>query len=141
MLVGARDSLSAAKLPHREGHHGVAASRAYYAMFYVAEAFLLSKVLAFSKHSAVHSAFGEHFVRTGIVPADLHRALIHGMEVRLTGGYDYTKEVSPEEAEEQITNAGHFLEAANKILGPIPDSESAESSPLDDSGKCHPPSR
>ncbi len=38
LLVGARDSLSAAKLLHREGYHGFAASRAYYAMFYVAEA-------------------------------------------------------------------------------------------------------
>jgi uncharacterized protein (UPF0332 family) len=74
LLVGPRDSLSAAKLLHREGHPGFAASRAYYAMFYLAEAFLLGKGLAFSKHSAVHAAFGEHFVRTGIVPADLHRA-------------------------------------------------------------------
>ena len=127
LLVGARDSLSAARLLHREGHHGFAASRAYYAMFYVAEAFLLSKGLAFSKHSAVHAAFGEHFVRTGEVPAELHRALIHGMELRLTGDYDYTKEVSPEEAVEQIGNAEHFLEAATRILGPIPDSESAGS--------------
>jgi uncharacterized protein (UPF0332 family) len=126
LLVGARDSLSAARLLHREGHHGFAASRAYYTMFYVAEAFLLGKGLAYSKHSAVHAAFGEHFVRTGIVPAELHRALIHGMEVRQTGDYDYMKEVSREEAVEQIANAEHFLEAAAKILGPIPDSESTE---------------
>ncbi len=127
LLLGARDSLSAAKLLHREGYHGFAASRAYYAMLYVAEVFLLGKDLAFSKHSAVHAAFGEHFVRTGVVPAELHRALIHGMEVRQTGDYDYTKEVSAEEAVEQIANAERFLEAATKILGPIPDSESAES--------------
>jgi uncharacterized protein (UPF0332 family) len=93
LLVGARDSLSAARLLHREGHHGCAASRAYYTMFRVAEAFLLVKGLAFSKHSAIHAAFGEHFVRTGIVPAELHRASIHGMEVRQTGDYDYMKEV------------------------------------------------
>jgi uncharacterized protein (UPF0332 family) len=127
LLAEARDSLSAARLLHREGYNGFAASRAYYAMFYVAEAFLLGKGLAFSKHSAVHAAFGEHFARTGIVPADLHRALIHGMEVRQTGDYDYTKEVSPEQALEQIANAEHFLEAATEILEPIPDSESAES--------------
>lgn len=89
--------------------------------------FCWGKGLAFSKHSAVHAAFGEHFVRTGIVPAELHRYLIHGMELRLTGDYDYTKEVSAEEADEQIANAEQFLEAATKILGPIPDSESAES--------------
>ena len=117
LLAGARESLSAARILRQEGHYGFAASRAYYAMFYLAEAFLLGKGLAFSKHSAVHAAFGEHFVRPGIVPAELHRALIHGMEVRLTGDYDYMKEVSAEEADEQIANAQQFLKAATKILG------------------------
>jgi uncharacterized protein (UPF0332 family) len=127
LLVGARESLSAARLLYREGHYGFAASRAYYAMFYVAEAFLLAKGLAFSKHSAVHAAFGEHFVKTGIVPAGLHRALIHGMEVRQAGDYDYMTEVSPEEAGEQIANAQQFLESATKILGSIPNSGSIKS--------------
>ena len=53
--------------------------------------------------------------------------MIHGMEVRLTGDYDYTKEVSAEEAVEQIANAEQFLEAAKKTLGPAPNSESNES--------------
>jgi uncharacterized protein (UPF0332 family) len=127
LLVGARESLSAAKLLHREGHHGFAASRAYYAMFYVAEAFLLGKGLAFSKHSAVHAAFGEHFVRTGILSAELHRALIHGMEVRQTGDYDYMNRVSPEDAGQQIANAELFMEAAAKFLESIPHSASDES--------------
>ncbi|MGO8815459.1 MAG: HEPN domain-containing protein [Terriglobia bacterium] len=126
LLAGARESLSAAQLLHQAGHHGFAASRAYYAMFYVAEAFLLGKGLAFSKHSAVHAAFGEHFVRTGILPAGLHRALIHGMEVRQTGDYDYMNDVSPEEAEEQIMNAEKFLDAAAKLLGSISHSDSDE---------------
>ena len=124
LLAGARESLSAARILRQEGHYGFAASRAYYAMFYLAEAFLLGKGLAFSKHSAVHAAFGEHFVRPGIVPAELHRALIHGMEVRLTGDYDYMKEVSAEEADEQIANAQQFLKAATKILGRTLGSES-----------------
>jgi uncharacterized protein (UPF0332 family) len=120
LLRKAEDSLSAAQLMQENGYHEFAASRAYYAMFYLAEAFLLGKDLAFSKHSAVHAAFGEHFVRTGIVPAELHRALIHGMEVRQTGDYDYTKEVSAEEALEQIANAERFLQASRKILGAMP---------------------
>ncbi|MBI4358148.1 MAG: HEPN domain-containing protein [Candidatus Omnitrophica bacterium] len=38
------------------------AGRAYYAMFYVAEALLNEKDLTFGKHSGVHSAFGQHFI-------------------------------------------------------------------------------
>jgi uncharacterized protein (UPF0332 family) len=117
LVAGARESLSAARLLHREGHYGYAASRAYYSMFYVAEAFLLEEGLAYSKHSAVHAAFGEHFAKTGIVPPELHRALIQGMELRQTGDYDYMGEVSPERAMEQITNAEQFLGTAMEFFG------------------------
>ena len=51
-------------------------------MLYITEAFLLGQGLAFSRHSAVHAAFGEHFVKTGVVPSEFHRYLIRGMEVR-----------------------------------------------------------
>ena len=116
----AEHSIDAAKVMKKTGYFDFAVSRAYYAMFYLAEAFLLEKGLAFSKHSAVHAAFGEHFVRTGLVPTDLHRALIHGMEARVTGDYDSTKEVSVDEAEEQIANAEQFMEAARQRLGNLP---------------------
>lgn len=42
-------------------------------MLYIAEAFLLEKGLTFSKHSAVISAFGKHFAKTGELPKDFHR--------------------------------------------------------------------
>jgi|1185.fasta_scaffold1398647_1 uncharacterized protein (UPF0332 family) len=41
-----------------------AISRAYYAMFYLAEALLAERDLEFKKHAAVHAAFGEHFTKT-----------------------------------------------------------------------------
>jgi uncharacterized protein (UPF0332 family) len=47
LLILARDSLAAARLLDDEGYYGFAAARAYYAMFYVAEAFLLESDLSF----------------------------------------------------------------------------------------------
>ena len=41
LLVQARDSLAAARILDAQRYHGFAASRAYYTMFYVAEALLL----------------------------------------------------------------------------------------------------
>jgi len=122
LLRKARESLDAAKLMQQNGYDDFAAARAYYSMFYIAEAFLLDHGPAFSKHSAVHAAFGEHFARTGIVPAEFHRYLIHGMELRHTGDYDYAKKVSPAQAAEQIAHAEEFCEAAARRLGPIPPS-------------------
>jgi uncharacterized protein (UPF0332 family) len=58
-----------------DGDFDGAASRAYYVMFDVAEALLLSRGLAFSSHSAVISAFGREFANTGAVPRECHRHL------------------------------------------------------------------
>jgi uncharacterized protein (UPF0332 family) len=90
-------------------------------MFYVAEALLLGKGLAFSKHSAVHAAFGEQFAKTGLVPPDFHRWLGRGMEMRHAGDYGHPGEVSPEAAEQQMTRAQQFLDLAERLLGPLSD--------------------
>lgn len=119
LIIQAQESLSAAKLLHREGFHGFAASRAYYAMFYIAEAFLLGKGLAFSKHSAVIAAFGEHFAKPGIVPLEFHRHLIRGMQVRHAGDYGKSRSVTPEEADIQIGLADQFLEFATRHFGQL----------------------
>lgn len=49
------------------GHYDVAVSRAYYAMFYAATALLHSQGISRKKHSGVHSAFGQQFVKTGLI--------------------------------------------------------------------------
>ena len=64
LFVRARESLTAAQLMSREDLPNIAASRAYYEMFYNAEALLLQRGLAYSSHSAVIAAFGKEFART-----------------------------------------------------------------------------
>jgi uncharacterized protein (UPF0332 family) len=120
LLDEARESVAAARVLQAQGYHGFAASRAYYAMFYVAEAFLLGKGLAFSKHSGVHAAFGQHFAKTSVVPEHFHHYLLRGMEVRHTGDYGRGKKVTPEEAAEQIAHAQEFLDLAERLLPTLP---------------------
>lgn len=88
-------------------------------MFYIAEAFLLGKKLAFSKHSGVHAAFGEHFTKTGILPQELHRHLIRGMEVRHIGDYSMEKNITFEESSEQISHAEKFIKLAEQLIDSI----------------------
>jgi HEPN domain len=68
LLEKACESLEAAKLLLKGAYPDFAASRAYYAMFYIAQALLEGEGLAFSRHSAVIAAFGQHFAHTGKVP-------------------------------------------------------------------------
>ncbi len=121
LLRKARKSLRGARvLADQEYLYDFAVSRAYYAMFYVAEALLLSEGLAFSKHSAVIAAFGERFAKTGRVPAEFHRYLLDGVDRRNSGDYGLGPELSKAEADKQITHAERFLELAEQLLGPLP---------------------
>jgi len=98
------------------GYFGFSASRAYYAMFYVAEALLIGKGVSFSRHSAISSAFGKYFVKTGIVSSKFHQYLIKGMEVRHAGDYGKARSVNSETAKEQIVNAEEFLNMGKQLL-------------------------
>lgn len=51
-LDRARENIRVAEILINENSSDIAASRAYYAMFYTAEALLLSRDLTFSSHSA-----------------------------------------------------------------------------------------
>ncbi len=123
LLIQAHKSLAAAKILHEEKYYGFAAARAYYTMFYVAEAFLLGKELAYSKHSGVHAAFGKYFAKTGKVPGEFHRYLIRGMEIRHIGDYSTEMHVNREESEEQISNAEQFIKVAENLIGKISSEE------------------
>ncbi|MBD3285564.1 HEPN domain-containing protein [candidate division WOR-3 bacterium] len=115
LLQKARDSLDAARLLAKESYWDFSISRSYYAMFYVALAFLLGENLYFSKHSAVIAAFGKHFVKTDRIQAKYHRYLIESHERRNVGDYSGTSELSGTEASEQIRHAEEFLNLAEHL--------------------------
>ncbi|PKL47370.1 MAG: hypothetical protein CVV39_05805 [Planctomycetes bacterium HGW-Planctomycetes-1] len=76
-----------------------AVSRIYYAMFFCAEAALLTKNLSFSSHKGVISAFGEHFIKTGLFDKKLGRELNRAFEKRQLGDYGCTSAIEHNEAE------------------------------------------
>lgn len=120
LLWQASDSVGAARSLLDQGYAGYAASRAYYAMFYIAEAFLEGEGLSFSKHSAVISAFGERFAKTERIRPEFHRFLIEGQAVRNTGDYGIRGGVDKADAALQIDRATRFLAKAIELLGPLP---------------------
>ncbi len=116
----ARSSVDAARLLLGQGHSDFAAARAYYAMFYVADAFLRSRGLTFSKHSAVHAAFGQHFARTGILPPGMHRQLIEAAAIRNLGDYGIGPDVDPATARQLIADAEEFIRVAEERIDQLP---------------------
>jgi uncharacterized protein (UPF0332 family) len=120
LLLKAQDSLAAAKVLLENGYPGFAAARAYYVRFYVAEAFLEGEGMAFSKHSAVIAAFGQHFAHTSRVPIEFHRFLLEAQELREDGDYGPPKAVTDDQASEQIARAEQFLQLASRLISPNP---------------------
>ncbi len=120
LLLKAHQSLSAAKFILDGGYPDYAASRAYYTMFYIAEAFLEGEGLSFSKHSAVISAFGREFARTGRVPVKFHQFLIRSQELRNAGDYGEINAVTANQAADSIAQAEEFLELAQNLIGTLP---------------------
>jgi uncharacterized protein (UPF0332 family) len=82
LLAKSARSLAAAIELNRTGFPEFAVSRAYYSMFYVAEAFLINEGLSYSSHAAVIAAFGRLFAKTGRVPVTFHRYLIDTQDQR-----------------------------------------------------------
>ena len=81
----AAENLQAARKLLGEGHFGISASRAYYAMFYAAEAALLHRDLQFSRHSAVMSFFDKEFVKPGVFRPKAFKALQGAYDKRIQG--------------------------------------------------------
>lgn len=116
LIEKAKASVHAARLLADDGLYDFAVSRAYYAMFYVAQAFLLGEGLTFSKHSAVISAFGKHLIKNKHIPTKFHRYLIDGEDSRKIGDYDIRLGLSNDEAQMQIDRAEEFLALAEQLI-------------------------
>lgn len=86
-------------------------------MFYAAEALLFERGLQFRKHGAVHGAFGEHLIRTGILDARFHRWLLDAFDMRIQGDYGVDANVSGEEAGSTILHARELLDEVLRLLG------------------------
>ncbi len=119
LLLKAQQSLSAARLLVTNSYPEYAASRAYYTMFYIAEAFLEGEGLAFSKHAAVIAAFGREFAKPRRIAPEYHRFLIEAQALRTAGDYGQLNAVTVDQALEQIERAEDFLALAVQEIGAI----------------------
>jgi uncharacterized protein (UPF0332 family) len=116
LLDKAERSIKNAQSTLEDGDFDFAASRAYYAMFYVAEALLGEKDLQFSKHGGVHGAFSRHFVRTGAFDIKFQRWMVSGFNQRMLGDYGTMPDFEEEDIQEIIDHATEFLAAARAYL-------------------------
>ncbi len=117
LLGRCRENIRACEHLIDQGFYAIAASRAYYAIFYAAEALLINEGFQFSSHGAVHAAFGQRLVKTGRVDPKFHRYILDAFRSRQTADYDALPEVSETGAQEMLAQAREFLSMAEQVLG------------------------
>ena len=94
----------------------LAAGRAYYALFYIAEALLNEKGLQFSAHGDVIGAYGKEFAKPKLLDPKFHRWLREGFDTRLIGDYHVDTKIEMEFVANMINQAREFFEAAQAYL-------------------------
>jgi uncharacterized protein (UPF0332 family) len=116
LLEKADHALEVAEALERQGFIEDASSRIYYAMFYAAQALLKSENIEVGKHSAVESALGYHFAKTGRIDPKYHRLLINARKLREIVDYDIQEEMIDQRAVLKIEDGREFVSVVKGII-------------------------
>ena len=117
LLEMAREEIAVASSNTADGFLRAGVSRAYYALFYLAEALLVSEGQTYSKHSAVIAAFGQRFARSKRLDPRFHGYLKRAFELRNSADYALVSSLTQDEVRTVIAWAQEFLDAAAGFLG------------------------
>jgi uncharacterized protein (UPF0332 family) len=118
LLEKARRSLQAAEHLLGRTFSEATASRAYYAMFYSAEALLRDRGERSSSHQETQSKFGQLFAKPRIVDPKFHRYLLEGFKFRWTADYEALPRdpITQDKARMVVDWAKEFVAMAEKFL-------------------------
>jgi uncharacterized protein (UPF0332 family) len=114
-LARARQALETGRLVLAHEDYIAAVNRAYYAIFYAANAMLATKGLERSKHSGVIAAFRQHFVKTGIIEPEYSDFYGQAMDERHFADHE-SGALSLESASENLEHAERFVLQIEKLL-------------------------
>lgn len=116
LLDRAARYLDSAELLLEDGDRESCVSRAYYAMFFAAEAALLEEGIETSTHRGVITTFGQRFVQDGPLPGEMGRLLSTTMQKRQVSDYDPHPGIGEAEARSVLDDARGFLDRIAKML-------------------------
>ena len=128
-LEKAREDLMTARELLSLGRLRGAVNRAYYAVYHVTTALLLTEDIERRRHSGVQSAFSHYFIKTGKVEPEYARILTAARKARESSDYSDRIELDRETAEEIVADAERFISRIERYLantGIIPTNEALE---------------
>jgi len=110
-LQQAKESLAEAKALFDVNLWRGTINRSYYAMFYAVLALAVQRQAITSKHSGLITFFDREFVKPGIFPKELSKAIHLAFQRRQEHDYGDVYAVSQEEAQQAYEEAHSFVDA------------------------------
>mgnify|MGYP006301482481 CR=1 FL=1 len=116
LLERADESLQAAELTLNNRLFHSSVSKAYYAMFYAAQALVLSKGKNAATHKGVLTQFSALFIKTGEVDRSYGVMLARAFAARGKADYEIGVEITEQEAGQSLADARSFLSMASRLV-------------------------
>ena len=91
-------------------------NRAYHSMFYSILALLIYEPYSSSKHSGVLSYFNRNFIKSGMIPRDIGRAVNKAFDIRQRGDYREQISLKQEQVEPFVDWADRLIESVRNLL-------------------------
>ena len=91
-------------------------NRLYYSMYYAVLALLIFEPFVSSKHSGVLSYFNTRFVKQGVFPESLGRAINKAFELRQRGDYREYADLTLEQVGPFLEEGRQFLQGVSRYL-------------------------
>ena len=108
-LKQARETLEEAEVLFEQDFWRGTINRTYYAMFYAVLALAADKEVAISKHTHAIAFLDKEFIKKGIFPKEISRALHVGFDERQTNDYGEIWDIEYTEAQNNLKEAKSFV--------------------------------
>ena len=115
-LEKARQELKAVRQLIDSAMYRIAISRAYYAVFGIPTAVLLTKDIDRSKHSGVQAAFGHYFIKPGIIEPEYGKIYSLLRRAREESDYSDYAQFTRERAKKILADAERFVARMEQYL-------------------------
>ncbi len=114
-LGKAEEALYDAEASYSNRRFSNSANRLYYALFYAVSALFVKDGIAVGSHAGAKIKFGEHYIKTGILPADQGRVFSQMATLREKSDYNCYYQVTEEEIAEKLPKVKALIEDIVKM--------------------------
>ena len=115
-IESAHEMLDVAQVMLDNDFYTSTVNRVYYAVFYAANALLITKNLSSKKHSGTISLFRKNFIKTNLISSDYSDIYGRVMADRHASDYELDSPITPEIAKENLDDAKNFVDEIKRWL-------------------------